>query len=157
MPRKKRNFRFQRENPFFRNHNLCVREAGGLKPEITTPPSLFMPLLHIFRCTSARKQTLPRLTNDEKEVEKIMAKWRTTTRDFVRLLPKEVKNYNKIKMILLSTLQISLQILANLSGRDLLQAALVCRYWQKLSEDDLLWKEKYELSSHGCHLPEPPR
>ncbi|VDO98350.1 unnamed protein product [Soboliphyme baturini] len=49
-------------------------------------------------------------------------------RDFISLLPKEL----------------ALAVLSFLSPRDLLNAALTCRYWRVLAEDLLLWREKCE-------------
>ncbi|XP_065899003.1 F-box/WD repeat-containing protein 7-like [Dysidea avara] len=57
-------------------------------------------------------------------------------RDFIRLLPKEL----------------ALQVLSFLEPKDLLVAALTCRYWNVLCDDSLLWKEK--CSKFGIFEPQ---
>jgi len=47
-------------------------------------------------------------------------------RDFISLLPKELALY----------------VLSFLQPKDLCKAAMTCRYWRILAEDNLLWKEK---------------
>ncbi|KAF2356277.1 WD40 repeat [Trinorchestia longiramus] len=47
-------------------------------------------------------------------------------RDFISLLPKELALY----------------VLSFLSPRDLLKAAMTCKYWNMLTADNLLWREK---------------
>ncbi|ODN00392.1 F-box/WD repeat-containing protein 7 [Orchesella cincta] len=54
-------------------------------------------------------------------------------RDFISLLPKELALY----------------ILSFLDPRDLSRAAQTCKYWQIISEDNLLWREKCKEAGIG--------
>lgn len=52
--------------------------------------------------------------------------------------------------------QLALYIVAQLSARDLSSAALVCRRWRTVTEDQLLWREKCEEAGYlrrGTPLP----
>lgn len=76
-------------------------------------------------------------------------------RDFISLLPKEVKPRHALTSAPLAChisrvlnvcacvrLQLALYVLSFLTPGDLLQAAQTCCYWRILAEDNLLWREK---------------
>ena len=64
--------------------------------------------------------------NEVQEIKKYLVIEPRFQRDFISLLPREL----------------ALNVLSNLSPRDLMNCAQTCKTWRHLADDNLLWSRK---------------